>query len=195
MSAKRKIWQNTGTAKPSEARHRIEAGKFRDARISEMGLAKLARSMNTHLPETGKTSANGQVSKARAYPMPVLDWCSHRNRFNKIGLGRSVRLDVADLRQTHDPANDNNEITGFRDRALDHHELARILPLLIWPAPPDLETRVGPEADLRPIALRFLLLTCARVGELQRMRWRAPAGGHLRQWRGADRREATCGGP
>jgi hypothetical protein len=68
MSAKRKIWQKTGTGKRSEAWHRIEAvfGKFLNTRISEIGLGELARSMNTYLPESGMTSS--PISPSRRSP-------------------------------------------------------------------------------------------------------------------------------
>lgn len=174
MSMKLKTWQLTKTGKPSEAHNRIVAvfAPQIDTRVTDITLEDLARSMSTYEPKSGKDSANGQISKARAYLMPVMDWCSHRNKFNKIGHGRPVRLEVADLRQTHDPASDDYSIKGTRDRALDHIELGRILPLLKWPAPACLRMKAQPELDLRPIAMRFLLLTCARREELVTMRWR-----------------------
>ena len=173
MSPKRRTWQKTKTGRPSEAYHRIEAvfGTHLQTKVTEITLVDLARSMTTYKPESGKATANGQVSRARAYLMPVLDWCAHRHRFDKLGLGRDVKLDVVDLRQTHDPASDDHSIKGSRDRALNDVELGAILPLLKWPAPSVLRMKADPSLDLRPIALRFLFLTCARREELVQMRW------------------------
>ena len=60
---------------------------------------------------------------------------------------------------------------GSRDRALDHLELGRVIPLLIWPAPKNLAVKTKVEDDLRPAALGFLLFTCARLDEMVKMRW------------------------
>ena len=127
--------------------------------------------MKSYVPKSGKKKANGQVSKARAHLMPVLDWCAHRNRFDKVGLGRPIKLNVVDLRQTYDPASDDYDIVGSRDRALDHLELGRVIPLLIWLAPKNLAVKTKVEDDLRPAALGFLLFTCARLDEMVKMRW------------------------
>lgn len=174
MSTKRKIWQRTKTGRPSEAYHRITSvfGAHLQTRLNELTLADFVASMKSYRPESGKSSANGQVSRARAYLMPVLDWCAWRNKFSRFGQGRPVRVDVADLRQTHDPAADDHTIKGKRDRALDHKELGKILPLLTWPAPECLNMKAEAVNDLRPIALRFLLLSCARLDELVSMTWR-----------------------
>lgn len=174
MAPKRRIWQRTKTGRPCEAYHRIESvfGTHLQTRVTELSLGDLASSMMSYAPESGKKTANGQVSKARAYLMPVLDWCVGRNRFDKEGRARANRLDVVDLRSTHDPASEDHSIRGKRERALDHAELGKFLPLLVWPAPACLELGLHPEQDTRPLALRFLLLTCARREELVRMRWR-----------------------
>ena len=127
--------------------------------------------MTTYKPKSGKVKANGQVSRARAYLMPVFDWCAHRNKFAKVGFGRSVKLDVVDLHDTYDPSSDNDDIVGIQGRALDDVELGLILPLLTWPAPERLNMKLASEQDFRPAALRFLLLTCARLDELVTMRW------------------------
>lgn len=173
MSSKRKIWRRTKNGNSSEAERRIRA-VFKGhlpSRVTDMTLINIAKEMSSYKPKSGKAKANGQVSRARSYLMPVLDWCAHRNRFNKIGLGRPIKLDVVDLRQTVDPAADDYDIKGVRDRALDHLELGRILPLLVWPAPERLKMKLVPEVDLRPIALRFLFFTCARLDELVVMKW------------------------
>lgn len=174
MAPKRKIWKKTKTGRPSEAYHRVETvfHSHFDKPITDLTLIDLAASMANYKPESGKLTANGQVQKARAYLMPIFDWCAHRNKFDKVGLGRPVRLDVVNMRQTHDPASDDHSINGSRERALDHLELGRILPLLLWPAPERLKMGVESDEDLRPIAMRFLLLTCARREELVAMRWK-----------------------
>jgi len=174
MAPKRKIWKKTKIGRPSEACHRIETvfSSYFDKPVTELTLDDLARSMTSYKPVSGKETANGQVQKARAYLMPVLDWCAHRNKYDKVRLGRPVRLDVVNMRQTHDPASDDHSIDGVRERALDHIELSRILPLLVWPAPERLKMGVKSDEDLRPIAMRFLLLTCARREELVAMRWK-----------------------
>ena len=173
MSAKRKIWRRTKNGSACEALRRISA-VFDDhlsCRVTDISLIDVARTLVTYKPKSGKVKANGQVSKARSYLMPVFDWCAHRNQFKKVGLGRQVKLDVVDLRETHDPASDDYDIKGVRDRALDHIELGRVLPLLAWPAPSCLKMKLSAEQDLRPVALRFLLLTCARLDELVTMKW------------------------
>lgn len=173
MSERRKIWHRPSQDRFSDAEKRIRSvfGEHLQTRVTDLALADLVRSMQQYAPKNGKPSANGQVSRARSYLMPVLDWCSHRNRFHRIGSGRHVRLTVVDMRQSHDPAVDDHRITGFRDRALDHHELKRVLPLLVWPAPACLNMKLQTERDFRPIALRFILLTCARREEVAQMKW------------------------
>lgn len=173
MSSKVKIWQRTKKESRCEAVRRIEAvfEQHLSNRITEMTLTDMARAMVCYKPKSGKAKANGQVSRARAYMMPVMDWCAHRNRFAKVGFGRPTVLNVVDLRQTYDPASDDHDITGKRNRALDHEELGRVLPLLKWPAPRCLNMKMSQEQDIRPVALRFLLLTCARLNELVTMKW------------------------
>ena len=173
MAPKRKTWNPTVNGKASEARRRIER-VFQShllSPITEIGLEDLAHSMNTYVPRSGKGTANGQVSRARSYLMTMFDWAAHRNKFHKIGLGRRRKINVVDVRQTYDPAIDDHSITGERDRALDHLELARVLPLLIWPAPECLGLKVPSKHDLRAVSLRFLLLTAARLSEVVNMKW------------------------
>ncbi|CAM3286611.1 integrase family protein [Paracoccus nototheniae] len=168
-----RIWGKTKRGSGSEAEMRIKAvfGHRWPTRVTELSLRDLSDDMIGYRPLSGKVSANGQVSRARAYLSPVFDWSANRKRFRKIGFGRRVPLPVIDLTETHDPASDDPAITGRRDRALDQHELKALLPLLVWPAPDCLGMQVSPEVDIRPIALRFLLLTAARLDELVRMRW------------------------
>lgn len=74
--------------------------------------------------------------------------------------------------RTFDPASDDPTILGKRERALSQVELQRLLPLLTYPALACLGMRLATERDYRPIALRFQLLTAARIDEVASMRWR-----------------------
>ncbi|QUJ76969.1 integrase family protein [Sulfitobacter albidus] len=178
MAPTRKTWQRTVNDNGSEARRRIERvfQPHLSTQVTEISLEDLAYTMGSYVPRSGKGTANGQVSRARAYVMTMFDWAAHRNKSNKIGRGRRQKLDVVDVRQTYDPSIDDHTIKGFRDRALDHLELARVLPLLVWPAPKCLGLKTNPYLDLRAISLRFLLLTAARRSEMVNMRW-----GHYRE--------------
>lgn len=173
MSTKRKIWRRTVNDKGSEARRRIERvfKPHLSTCVTDISLDDLAHTMNTYVPRSGHGTANGQVSKARSYIMTMFDWGAHRNKSNKVGLGRKRKLNIVDVRQTYDPATDDHSIAGHRDRALDHLELARVLPLLVWPAPQRLGMKTNPKHDLRAISLRFLLLTAARRSEMVDMKW------------------------
>lgn len=81
-------------------------------------------------------------------------------------------IEVADVKDTYDPSEDDDTITGNRDRVLTDNEIRKILPLPTYPAPKELRMQTAPESDFRPIAIRFLLPTCARRGEVENMRWR-----------------------
>lgn len=174
FSPQRKTWQRPPRGGNPEAVNRIRTvfGSLLDRPITELTADELSETMMIYKPKSGRSSANGQVSRARAYLMPVLDWCASRRSFSKIGLGRRPSLDVADLQDTHDPSSDDVAITGERDRILDADELGRILPLLKYPAPTILCMKTDPENDIRPIALRFILLTACRISELRAFRWR-----------------------
>lgn len=167
-------WKRRPKSGRSDAKRRIELvfAPLLDMRVTEISADALAGTMSSYQPASGVASANGQVQRARAYLAPVFDWCAARERYRRAGRGRPAPLDVCDVRDTHDPATDDPTITRKRSRALNHTELAKILPLLVWPAPECLKLGIPPEQDTRPLALRFLLLTCARREELVRMRWR-----------------------
>jgi integrase len=169
-----RIWKKTKRGKASEAEKRIMAvfGARWTARITTLTLQDLSDDMVNYRPLSGASSANGQVSRARAYLSPVLDWVANRKRFRKVGYGRRVLLPVVDLSETHDPASDDDRIKGHRDRSLSQAELAALLPFLVYPAPERLGMMTKPAFDVRPIAIRFLLLTAARLDELVQMRWR-----------------------
>lgn len=173
-SPMREIWCKSPKGR-CEARRRIDSvfGKLTGRRMSELTDDDFAACMMGHKParENGKRTANGQVSRARAYLAPVLNWAAHRKPFHKKGAGRSGRIETPDLSLTHDPADDDPTITGIRKRALHQDELTAILPLLVYPAPAVLKMKTLPEDDYRPIALRFQLLTAARIDEIASMRW------------------------
>lgn len=122
----------------------------------------------------GKTTANGQVSRALSYLSPVFDWAAHRGRkHHKIGKRRLVKLNAPDLRLIHDPATDDPTIRGKRERVLSVKEIIAIYPLLQYPAPQKIRRRnILPKNDFGPVAMRFLLLTLARREEVAKARWR-----------------------
>jgi len=170
----RRIWRKSPRGNLPEAHRRILAvfGGLAERQSPDITAEEFAQAMKSYVPKSGKESANGQVSRARAYLMTVLDWGAKRGRFDKAGKGRDQPLELTDLRKTHDPAADDETISGERDRVLDQDELARVLPLLRYPAPACLKMVLPPEQDFRPLALRFLLLTLARLDEMVGMRWR-----------------------
>ncbi len=140
--------------------------------IPEKGVASCTSSYEPVRPVNGKSSANGQVSRALAYLAPVFDWAAHRGNFAKIGAGRLEKLNAPNVNLVHDPSTDDPSIKGIRDRVLKEEELAKVLPLLIYPAHPDLRRRnVLPEKDFGPIAMKFAFLTLARVSEVSNARW------------------------
>jgi len=173
--------KNIGVWKPrgpktlrSEAQSRVEIvfSKLLDKRVEEITAKSLAEAMSNYKPVNAiKVSANGQVSKARSYLKPVLDWAANRGRFKRIGLGRSPQIDVADISETFDPATDDPKIKGIRDRVLDLDELKKLLPILHYPAPTRMRMGSAIQKDFRLIALRFILLTAARLDEVASMRW------------------------
>ena len=77
-------------------------------------------------------------------------------------------LELADLSEIADPAILDPKITGKRDRLLFPKEMKAILPLLVLPEP----GKGGSLAiDLRPIAMRFILLTLSRRSEVETLKW------------------------
>jgi integrase len=139
--------------------------------ITDEELARAALNYKRVKPVEGKSTANGQASRARGYLGPVLDWAAGRKSYSKIGAARSPRLEVASLATTHDPAADDPTITGKRTRVLTEAELRAVLPLLVHPAPKLGKLRLEGEKDYRPIAMRFLLFTASRLEEVCSMRW------------------------
>ncbi len=173
-----KVWQPRGPrSKRSSARQVIERvyGALLGTevtKITEEAFAKTA-SVYKRVKPTGTTdTANGQVSRARAYLSPVLDWAAGRKSYAKIGASRMPRIEVASLANTHDPATNDPGITGKRTRVLTETELKAVLPYLTYPPPLIGSLRTAPEDDYRPIAVRFLLYTAARLSEVCTMRWR-----------------------
>jgi integrase len=175
FAPRKKTWSIAGPRSTrSTARRCIEAvyEPLLANRVSELTPSDLAKAMKAYTPRSGKTSANGQISRARAYLSPVLDWAAGRGKFVRAGAGRAAQITTPDARETHDPAPDDPKIRGERDRVLNEEELKLIIPLLVYPAPAILGARVDPKADFRPIMLRFILLTAARLDEVVQMRRR-----------------------
>lgn len=143
-----------------------------DRQITILSAEDFAEVMGSYEPkQRRKTSANGSVSRARSYLSTVLHWSAGRKRFGKIGAGRTPRVDAANIEETHDPADSDPTITGKRERVLTEDELAKLLPLMKYPAPASLTGKLDPEDHLRPAAHRFILLTCARLREVAEMCW------------------------
>ncbi|MEQ3679894.1 integrase family protein [Pseudophaeobacter sp.] len=176
----KKSWRPRGGAESSAyTRNTIERvfGSLLDKQVESLtaeSFGVVANGYQPVRPLNGKTTANGQVSRALSYLSPVLDWAAHRGRkFGKIGAGRATRLDVAELRRIHDPASDDPTIKGKRERVLSVEEIAAIVPLLQYPAPLKIRRRnTLPKNDYGPAAMRFLLLTLARREEVANTRWR-----------------------
>ena len=121
---------------------------------------------------SGKTTANGGVSRAMAYLATPLHWAAHRGRYRRIGAGRYPKLNAPDIRLVVDPAQDDPTLEGCRTRVLTIPEFVAIYPLLRYPRPAEIiRNGVKPEDDYGFIALRFVLLTAARISEVAEMTW------------------------
>ncbi|MGJ8547635.1 MAG: tyrosine-type recombinase/integrase [Sulfitobacter sp.] len=174
--ATRKIWKQRGKESDASTARQVISTVFckmlqRPAR--ELTIEKASELVHTYTPKskdrTGKTSANGQASKALAYLRTVFNWASHRTpRFVKVGAGRIPQLLLADLSTIQDPAIDDPMITGGRDRVLSVAELRCVLQHLTVP---ETSSTDWWKVDLRPIAQKFILLTLARIEEVQAARW------------------------
>ncbi|WP_026759179.1 tyrosine-type recombinase/integrase [Sediminimonas qiaohouensis] len=175
--ATKAIWQQRGKASDASTARQVITTVFEPVLhrpAVELTAERAAALIQSYKPKskgrTGKSTANGQASKALSYLRTVFNWASNRtHRFQKIGAGRLPALALADLSAIYDPSIDDPAITGERDRVLSVGELRRILPHLRVP-----ET-TSPEwwkADLRPIAQRFILLTLARRDEVEAARRR-----------------------
>lgn len=173
----KKIWRPRGPRTVrSSARQVIERVyakllQMDVAAITDEEFARAALSYERVKPTDTKKAANGQASRARAYLGPVLDWAAGRKTFSKIGASRSPKINVVSLATTHDPATDDPTITGVRKRVLTETELKAVLPYLIHPAPKIGSLQLEGGKDYRPMAMRFLLFTCARLVEVCAMRW------------------------
>lgn len=174
----RKSWAPRGkNSERSGARAVIEAvlERLLDEQVTGLTLEQLGKAVNGYRPKRargGKSTANGQASRARAYLMPVFDWAAGRKSFAKVGAARDPRLDVVSLEQIHDPSTQDPTIKGDRERVLTEEELRKVLPWLNYPAPKELGLRIAGELDYRPAAMRFMLLTAARREEVENMKWR-----------------------
>ncbi|AHM05766.1 site-specific recombinase, phage integrase family [Roseibacterium elongatum DSM 19469] len=173
--ATKKIWQQRGkTNSASTARQVISTvfGPMLHRPAVELSPEKASALIQSYKPKsksrTGKNTANGQASRALSYLRTVFNWASNRTpRFQKIGAGRTPVLPLADLSLIHDPSIDDPMITGERDRVLSVEELRCILPHL---RVPDDGSPEWWKEDLRPAALRFILLTLARKEEVEAAR-------------------------
>jgi integrase len=167
-----KIWKPRGKRNASStARQVIKCvfGEIFDQNVGTITAVKVSKLAHSYKPKSGKETANGQASRALSYLKTVFDWASQRGkRFAKLGAGREINLNLADLSIVQDPALDDHKILGVRDRVLLPEELASILQLLII-------GETGSEGyldvDLRPIALRFILLTMCRRCEVEDATW------------------------
>jgi len=175
----KKSWRPRGVRKPTTVARSVIESVFRkllDHPVEAITAEDFGNAANNYTPVRplkGKTTANGQVSRALSYLSPVLDWAAHRGRkFVKIGAGRPTRLNLAELRRINDPASDDPTIMGKRERVLKADELAAIFPLLQYPAPEQIRRqKILPKDDFGPAAMRFLLLTLARREEVANARW------------------------
>jgi integrase len=178
FSASRRSWAPRGKRSVrSNARGVIEAvlKDLLEQRVSDISIEQFGAAINAYEPMrpiNGKSTANGQASRARSYLMPVFNWAAGRRSFSKAGAGRIPKLQVISVEDLHDPSSTDNSITGDRERVLSEDELRRILPLLVYPAPKELGAGMPPELDYRPIAMRFILLTAARREEVEGMRFK-----------------------
>ncbi|WP_171091280.1 tyrosine-type recombinase/integrase [Ruegeria sp. HKCCD9179] len=180
FAKKKKSWRPRGGEKSSAYTKNTIARVFKpllDKPVETISAEDFGVVANTYKPVRplkGKTTANGQVSRALSYLSPVLDWAAHRgSKYQKFGAGRENRLSVADLSRVNDPAIDDPTIKGKRERVLSVEEIAAIFPLLRYPAPQQIRRRnMLPKNDYGPAAMRFLLLTLARREEVAAARWK-----------------------
>lgn len=178
FGATKKVWGPAGPRTERSQAGRVIEGVFaalldRDVtKITEDDFALELASHKRVRPASGPVKANGQASKARAYLGPALDWAAGRKSYAKIGASRIPRLDVVSLTNTHDPAANDPSIIGKSTRVLTQDELHGLLPLLKYPAPQIGTLKIEGHLDYRPIAMRFILFTAARLNEVCAMRWR-----------------------
>jgi len=164
------------TNRRSSARRSIESvfKPLLDKPVESLTAHDLAEVVANYRPQgrqTGQTGS-GHVSGTMSYLATVLNWAAHRKRFRPIGAGRQPKLNAPDIREVFDPKLDDPTITGLRTRVLTIPEFTAIFPLLTYPRPASLErTQVPPEEDYAYVALRFVLLTAARLSEVTTMKW------------------------
>lgn len=171
------IWTPEKPDGQPEAERCIRAvfARLLDVAVEEISEFDLTSEMQAYrrVGRTGQgEKANGRVSKARLYVMPVFDWAAGRGRFRKVGAGRIPKISAPVAGDTADFAVDDPTIQGLRERVLDVAELKLILPLLTYPAPKLPGSRLSPEQDFRCIALRFILLTAPRIANVEDALWR-----------------------
>lgn len=138
--------------------------------LHQSDFAKAVRGYKPKNPKNGKKSANGAAARALAYLRPVFDWASHRWHFAKENAGRDPQLELPDLANIHDPSIDDPTLEGRRERVLSQDELISVMPLLVYPAPAELKSRLDPRENYGPVAFHFLLLTLSRREEVAEAR-------------------------
>lgn len=97
----KKSWQQRGPRSTRSGARQVIERVYADllprvvTTITEEDFANAALNYQRVKPvEGGKTTANGQASRGRAYLAPVLDWAAGRKSFAKIGASRIPRLAV-----------------------------------------------------------------------------------------------------
>ena len=97
FSASRRSWAPRGKSSVrSNARGVIEAvlKDLLEHRVSDISIEQFATAINAYEPMrpiNGKSTANGQASRARSYLMPVFNWAAGRRSFSKAGAGRTPK--------------------------------------------------------------------------------------------------------
>lgn len=167
------VWREDGRPgrKKPEARSAIENifSSILDKPLDRLTVSDVSRAVKTYKPlrpKSRKGTANGAVSRALSYLKAVFNWAACRGRFAMEGAGRDPKVDVVDVATVYDPSLDDPTIEGVRERLLNQKELERVLPLLVYPAPPGLRANLDPRKDYGPIAMKFQFLTVARLDEV-----------------------------
>lgn len=168
----KKIWAPRGKKSDrSTARMVIECvfKDLLDKPATSLSSEHVTKAAFSYVPKSGKTSANGQASRALSYLRTVFNWASGEGKeFKKLGASRAQRLGLADLYEIADPADLDPKITGKRERLLSPTEMKKVLPFFVLG---DLGEGGLLDIDLRPVAMRFILFTLSRRSEVEVLTW------------------------